>query len=91
MATVNMSIRMDTELKRQAEAMLSEMGLNMTTAMNIFLKQVVRQGKIPFEISLNQPNAETLEAMEEVEAMKKNPFLGKTYTNVDDMMRELLN
>ena len=69
MATVNMSIRMDTELKRQAEAMLSEMGLNMTTAMNIFLKQVVRQGKIPFEISLNQPNAETLEAMEEVEAM----------------------
>ncbi|MEE0409327.1 MAG: type II toxin-antitoxin system RelB/DinJ family antitoxin [Clostridia bacterium] len=91
MATVNMSIRMDTELKRQAEAMLSEMGLNMTTAMNIFLKQVVRQGKIPFEISLNQPNAETLEAMEEVEAMKKNPLLGKTYTNVDDMMRELLN
>ena len=91
MATVNMSIRMDTELKRQAEAMLSEMGLNMTTAMNIFLKQVVRQGKIPFEISLNQPNAETLEAMEEVEAMKKNPLLGKTYTNVHDMMRELLN
>ena len=91
MATVNMSIRMDTELKRQAEAMLSEMGLNMTTAMNIFLKQVVRQGKIPFEISLNQPNAETLEAMEEVEAMMKNPLLGKTYTNVDDMMRELLN
>ena len=91
MATVNMSIRMDTELKRQAEAMLSEMGLNMTTAMNIFFYFVVRQGKIPFEISLNQPNAETLEAMEEVEAMKKNPLLGKTYTNVDDMMRELLN
>ena len=43
MATTNMSIRMDTELKKQAEAMLADMGLNMTTAMNIFL----RQGRIP--------------------------------------------
>ena len=47
MATVNMSIRMDTELKKQADAMLSDMGLNMTTAMNMFLRQVVRQGRIP--------------------------------------------
>ena len=47
MATVNMSIRMDTELKKQADAMLADMGLNMTTAMNMFLRQVVRQGKIP--------------------------------------------
>ena len=51
MATVNMSIRMDTELKKQADAMLADMGLNMTTAMNMFLRQVVRQGKIPLEFS----------------------------------------
>ena len=63
MATVNMSIRMDTELKKQADAMLSDMGLNMTTAMNMFLRQVVRQGKIPFEIATDIPNAETLAAM----------------------------
>ena len=91
MATVNMSIRMDTELKKQAETMLSDMGLNMTTAMNMFLRQVVRQGRIPFEIATDIPNTETIEAMEEVKAMKKNPLLGKTYTDVDDMMRELLN
>ena len=90
MATVNMSIRMDTELKKQAEAMLSDMGLNMTTAMNMFLRQVVRQGRIPFEIATDIPNSETIEAIKEVKAMKKNPSLGKTYTNVDDMMRELL-
>ena len=54
MATVNMSVRMDTELKKQAEALLSEMGLNMTTAMNLFLRQVVRQGRIPFEIALDK-------------------------------------
>ena len=41
MATVNMSIRMDTELKKQADAMLADMGLNMTTAMNMFLRQFV--------------------------------------------------
>lgn len=45
MGTVNMSLRMDSELKKQAEVMLSDMGLNMTTAMNMFLRQVVRQGK----------------------------------------------
>ena len=48
MATTNMSIRMDTELKKQAETMFADMGLNMTTAMNMFLRQVVRQGRIPF-------------------------------------------
>ena len=54
-ATTNISIRMDTELKKQAESMFAEMGLNMTTAMNIFLRQVVRQGKIPFEPTYPMP------------------------------------
>ena len=65
-ATTNISIRMDTELKKQAESMFAEMGLNMTTAMNIFLRQVVRQGKIPFEIATDIPNAEMLETMKEM-------------------------
>ena len=69
MATVNMSIRMDTELKKQADAMLSDMGLNMTTAMNMFLRQVVRKGRIPFEIATDIPNSETLAAMKEVDDM----------------------
>jgi len=53
--TTNINMRMDKALKEQAEALLSELGMNMTTAFNIFLRQAVRQGKIPFEISLNQP------------------------------------
>ena len=69
MATVNMSIRMDTELKKQANAMFSDMGLNMTTAMNMFLRQVVRQGKIPFEIATDIPNAETIAAIKEMDDM----------------------
>ena len=53
--TTNINIRMDKALKVQADILLSELGMNMTTAFNIFLRQAVRQGKIPFEISLNQP------------------------------------
>lgn len=91
MSTVNMSIRTDAALKKQAEAMLSDMGLNMTTAINLYLRQVVRQGRIPFEIATDLPNAETLKAMQEVEKMKAAPSFGKTYDNVDDMMKDLLD
>lgn len=52
--TINVNIRMDEKLKKQSEEILAEMGLNMTTAINVFLRQVVRCGKIPFEISVKQ-------------------------------------
>ena len=89
MATVNMSIRMDTELKRQADAMLADMGLNMTTAMNMFLRQVVRQGKIPFEIATDIPNAETLAAMKEVDDMINGKIPAKKYTSTDELFKDL--
>ncbi len=89
MATVNMSIRMDTELKKQADAMLSDMGLNMTTAMNMFLRQVVRQGRIPFEIATDIPNAETLAAMKEVDDMISGKIPAKKYTSTDELFKDL--
>ncbi|MBT9155771.1 MAG: hypothetical protein DDT37_00739 [Firmicutes bacterium] len=54
--TTNLNIRMDKKLKEQAEQLFSELGMNMTTAFTIFARQAVRQGKIPFEISLNPYN-----------------------------------
>ncbi len=89
MATVNMSIRMDTELKKQADAMLSEMGLNMTTAMNMFLRQVVRQGRIPFEIATDIPNSETMAAMKEVDDMINGKIPAKKYTSTDELFKDL--
>ena len=89
MATVNMSIRMDTELKKQADAMLSDMGLNMTTAMNMFLRQVVRQGRIPFEIATDIPNAETLAAMKEVDDIISGKIPVKKYTSTDELFKDL--
>lgn len=49
--TINVNIRVDEELKRQTESLLADMGLNMTTAVNVFLRQVLRTGGIPFEIT----------------------------------------
>ena len=90
MASTNINIRMDSDLKRQFENFCSDMGMTMTTAFNIFAKKAVREYRIPFEIGAEIPNAETVEAMNEVKCMKADPTLGKTYTDVDEMMRELL-
>ncbi|MDO5551913.1 MAG: type II toxin-antitoxin system RelB/DinJ family antitoxin [Lachnospiraceae bacterium] len=51
MATTSITIRMDENLKKQAELLFEDMGLNMTTAITMFAKAVVRQNKIPFEIA----------------------------------------
>lgn len=53
-------------------------------------QKAVRENRIPFEISGDAPNAETQEAIREVQQMKANPSLGKTYTDVDQMMEDLL-
>ena len=89
MSTTNITIRMNEELKKQAEELFSDLGLNMTTAFTMFAKQAVREQRIPFMIS-RTPNQETLEAIKEIEEMKKNPENYKGYTNVDEMMKELL-
>ena len=90
MSNVSMNIRMDKTIKEQAQELFSEFGLDMTTAINMFLRQSIREQKIPFELKLNIPNNETLEALNEVKQMKENPSIGKAYDNVDDMIKELL-
>ena len=90
MATSNVTMRMDEDLKSQLQELVSNLGMDMTTFFTISAKQAVREQRIPFDISMNIPNEETREAIEEVQQMKKNPSLGKSYTDVDEMMKELL-
>lgn len=85
------SIRMNAELKQQFESFCNDMGLTMTTAMNLFARKTVREYRIPFEIGGERPNAVTLEAIREVEEMKKHPEQYKGYTNVDAMFKEILS
>ena len=68
MATVNVTIRMDESLKKEASNLFNELGMGLNQAINVFVKQAVREQKIPFEISRNIPNKETLEALKEVGA-----------------------
>ena len=88
--SINVNIRMDSELKRQFENFCSDMGMTMTTAFNIFAKKTVREYRIPFEIGAEIPNSETVEAINEVRRMKADPTLGKSYSDVDETIRELL-
>ena len=90
MATTNITMRMDEDLKLQLQELVTNLGMDMTTFFTISAKQAVREQRIPFEISMDVPNKETKEAIEEVRQMKLNPSLGKSYTDIDEMMRELL-
>jgi len=85
--TTNVSIRMDVGIKRQAEELFADLGLNMTTALTMFLRQAIRVQGIPFEIS-RMPNAETIEAMLEAERIATDPNV-KGYNNLDDLFRDL--
>lgn len=90
MANTNINIRIDENLKKQFEEFCSDMGMSMSTAFNIFAKKTVRENRIPFEIGRETPNEETLKAIQEVQEMKANPNIGKSYSNVDKMIKELL-
>lgn len=64
---------MDTELKAQADALFAELGMNISTAFNIFVRQSLREGGLPFDVTLGQPNKETIAAMLEAERIAKDP------------------
>lgn len=89
MATVKININTDAETKESANRLFKELGLDMTTAINIFLKKAVLERGIPFEVSAKQPNNETIEAMEEVKMMEKNPSKYKGYKSIADLKAAL--
>ena len=87
-STTNINIQMDSDLKAQADALFGELGMDLSTAFNIFVRQALREGRIPFNISLNQPNKETIAAMSEAERIAKDPS-AKGYTDLDELFADL--
>ena len=88
MATTNLSIRMDTETKQQAEQLFGNLGMSISTAFNIFVKQSLRIRGIPFSISENIPGIEDYAALREARAIARDPKI-KGYTDVEEALREL--
>ena len=86
--TTNFSVRMDSDIKRQCEALYNELGMNLTTAINGFLRQSLRVGGFPFDVKLDQPNKETIAAMLEAERIAKDPSV-KGYDDLDELFAEL--
>ena len=87
-STTNISIRMDSNLKAQADAFFGELGMHLSTAFTIFVRQSLREGRIPFDISLDRPNKETIAAMLEAERIAKDPSV-KGYTDLDELFADL--
>lgn len=81
----NIIVRVDSQLKQQAEILFQEMGMNMSMAINIFLKQAVKDQGIPFTIT-NKPNRQTQKAIKNSQNKKK---LSKNFGNVEDLFEDL--
>jgi len=89
MAQTSINIRMDEGLKREFDNLCNDFGLSMTAAFTVFSKTVVRRQRIPFEISKDIPNSVTMAAIEEVQEMKCNPQLVKSFDSVEALFEEL--
>lgn len=87
MTNVNVTVRMDAEIKAQVEELYTSLGMNMSTAINMFVRQCLRERQLPFQPSLNVPNRETIEAIEEAKEMLRTGNF-KRYT-VDEAFKEL--
>ena len=86
--TTTVSIRTDKAVKDNAEQVLDELGLNLSTAVNMFLRQVVRENGIPFAVKLDIPNAETRAAIEEGDKLVADKN-AKRYSSVSELRADL--
>ncbi len=83
-----MTIRMDKNLKKQADEVFHELGMSFTTAVTLFTKQCVRDRKIPFEICL-EPNQVTIDALNELQAMLTDKEKYKRYNSFAEAMEDI--
>ena len=89
MATVSTNIKIDEDLKKNAQALFAALGLNLSTAVNMFLSQAVREQAMPFKSTLHCneiPNAETLQAIKDFHEGKN---MSKSFNSVEELMKDL--
>lgn len=88
MASATITVRTDNTVKEEADELFADLGINMSTAINMFLRQAVREQKIPFEITRNVPNAETIAAIREGKALLQDPAAPR-YSSIEDLKAAL--
>lgn len=89
--TSAINVQIDTKTKQEATAILSDLGLSMSTAINLFLKQVIKRDGLPFKVTNPKPNKELLEALQEGEQIIRDLESGKRkgYSNIQDLIKSL--
>ena len=91
MKTTTIQTRIDTDLKKNAERILSSIGLDITSAIRLFLTQCVVQRRLPFQaVAPEEPNEETIAAMQEAEDIASGKIKSKGYDDVDEMIHDIL-
>lgn len=86
---INMSFRVDKDLKKQADELFKKLGMNTSVALNMFLTQSVREQSIPFIPSIEVPNKRLLNALEEVEAIESGRVQTKSYQTFEEALEDL--
>ena len=86
----NVNIRINPEIKKKAEEVFKNLGLNPTSAITLFYIQAIRTNSIPFDLIAEKPNEATIKAIEEAEDDMKNPSKSNSYSSVEELMEDLL-
>lgn len=91
---VNMSFRVDKNLKKEADELFKKLGMNTSVALNLFLTQCVREQQIPFMITMKSnaiPSRKLKKALKELDYMEKHPNEYKSYNNIEELKKALLS
>ena len=88
MAKVNTTVSLDSDVKQKSQVLLADMGLDLSTAFNIFLRQLLYEQAIPFSISRG-PNPETVTAIKEAEEFRAYPLIYKRYATFADAVADI--
>ncbi|HIV33934.1 MAG TPA: type II toxin-antitoxin system RelB/DinJ family antitoxin [Candidatus Blautia intestinigallinarum] len=88
MATAPTQIRIDADIKKQATALFNDLGLDMSSAVNLFLHQCVLRGGLPFNVEMPRYSQHTLDAMNEARRISRDPDV-KGYTSMDELQKAL--
>ena len=86
---INMSFRVDKELKSKADKLFKNLGMNTSVALNMFLTQSVREQSIPFIASMEVRNARLISAIEEVEAIESGKIKTKKYKTFEEALEDI--
>ncbi len=87
--TSAINVNVPTDVKEEATNLFNNLGLNMSTAINMFLKKAIYERGIPFEVKEPTPSKDSLDALQELNYMEKHPEEYKKFTSVKELMKDL--